>query len=186
MNFLDQVDVARRQVDDEVRLHREQQSAQDALRQQVADVGRQAATLLADYGDEQFVLVKPTTAVFMPRAYRDEHNNRYDTILDSACWTIDGLGPHVGWVPELSDGGAAGVTVLLLADGTLGRFRPAPDLALEYTGWWGVAAHRWISTLDLEPLYRQTVLTGDLVEDIGKRLAAAIAKYERSGITRLD
>ncbi len=144
------------------------------------------------------MLVKLTNAVFMPPAYRDEHNNRYDTILNSTFWTIDGLGPHVGWVPDLSDGGAAGVTarrrrprppvrpaVLLRADGTLGRFRPAPD-GTQIHGWWGTPAHRWISALDLDPLYRQTVLTRDLVEDIGKRLAAAIAKYERSGITRLD
>jgi hypothetical protein len=135
---------------------------------EAADLAAQAVARLAELGDEMFVRVR-RVRLLQPSQYLDYIGARYRADMSLRCWTV---------LPRSADH----APVLLLADGTLGRFRP-PAVPLQRTRAGRRTGTEFISTEDPDPIGDSAdpflEPYGSYLEAVRQRLAAAIVRYER-------
>jgi len=148
--------------------------------EQVRQLCLEAVERLAGLGNEEFVRVEPKRRMLWP-PYRDPQGNRYAVVSRRRCWMI----VDISGIRE-SDREARGPIrkspVLLLSDGTLGRFWPEP-LGLRATSWDEERAVEYVSSVDLDPAGRDNFTIGsynsNFVMLVKDRLAHAVVAYQR-------
>lgn len=155
------------------------QRAQEQKQRERAEVralAAEAVTRLSGLGDETFVRAQPAMRFHRGEIYRDPDGQRYQVASEQRCWVLSrmsGIRDEEGpWMDS---------PVLLLADGTIGRFWPIPLLhpaGRERPG-------RYVSGIDLDPvddgragsLFRGS--DESYVASVKRRLAEAVVSYER-------
>jgi hypothetical protein len=158
------------------------QQAKDQEQQQRAEVlalGKEAAAKLAELGNEVFVRVEKTKW-FQLGGYRDAEGSRYRAVSGQRCWVLQKI--H-GCRGRDSSGPFLDSPVLLLCDGTIGRFWPIPQ-GLRPSGLDEDDTIEYLSTIVLDPIEDDPSLfvgAGDrtYVGAVKRHLAEAIVAYER-------
>jgi hypothetical protein len=175
VSFNDAIDAAHREAG---RQHAAQLALEQAERRaqtEATSLATEAVARMADFGNEVFVRVEKAR-LFQPIQYLDYLGTRYKTASTMRCWIV------FATREPSTDGRAIEATVLLLADGTIGRFRP-PVVPLQRTRCGRRGTAEFVSTDDLatvrdstDPFIRPH---GSYLEADRHRLAAAIVRYER-------
>lgn len=148
--------------------------------EKVRDLCLEAAERLAKLGNEEFVRVEPKRRMLWP-PYRDPQGGRYAVVSRRRCWVIVDIS-GIRDSDREAHGPVRKSPVLLLSDGTLGRFWPEP-LGLRATSWDDDQAFEYVSSVDLDPAGRDNFSLGshnsDFVLLVKDRLAHAVVSYER-------
>jgi hypothetical protein len=149
---------------DAAALHDRDRDAESADAAQTTALAAEAVVRLTGLGDETYVRVE-RARVFRPAGYLDYIGARYRPVLTLRCWTVL----------------AAKAPVLLLEDGSLGRFRP-PRVPLQRTSR-ATSGTELVTTDELDVIGD----AGDpfaspydsFVDAVRHRLAAAIVRYQQ-------
>ncbi|MET8514372.1 hypothetical protein [Streptomyces sp. NPDC005077] len=131
----------------------------------------EAAQHLRPHGTDTFARLKVATVL---GDYRAAGGQRYKAVARYRCWVLaegarrQGTGPNAPLVES---------PILLLEDGTAGRAWLDLRLATPRRG-------EYVSTLPLDPLDKDSFITSrssEWVEELKRRLATTIVRYERGG-----
>lgn len=172
MSLDDAINAARSRADT---LDASARQARERKQREQADVqamAAEAAARLSALGGERFVRVRRAPWLQRGEIYRDPAGQRYAVAVEQRCWVLATMsGVRKGEGPWMDS------PVLLLADGTIGRFWPIPPLQRIGRG----QPARFVSAIDLDPvedgLFRDS--GESYVEAVERRLAAAVVSYER-------
>ncbi|MGC4870248.1 hypothetical protein ACLQ3B_32935 [Micromonospora sp. DT53] len=184
MSLEDAINAAHRQAEANDALVRQRAEKEQRDRAEVAAMCKEAADRLSDIGYEEFVRVE-YRPLGLHRPYQDADGNRYRVVSRRACWVVvhvDGRRHKEADAPMLAS------PVLLLDDGTLGRFWPVPD-GLQASSQQS-DCHEYVSSIDLDPVEDDSAMTMTLdqgisyVEAVKQRLVSAVVAYERQARQR--